>query len=370
MTMSELKSYVNKIGMSFWIVVIIPFLIACLYYGVFASDVYVSQSRFVVRNPDKPASSGIGIILKTAGFSGAGDEISAAQNYILSRDALRNLNKDGKFSRAFSGENIYILDRFNPMGMDNSFENLFNYYQKKVAIDNTTSTSITELTVRAYSAKDAQQINENLLQQTEHLVNRLNARSQRDLVQFAEAEVTEAQTAASRAAEALAQYRNRAGVIDPERQAAIQLQMISKLQDELIGAEQQLLQLRSIARNNPQIPLLQTRIDGLKRAIDAQSGRVAGDRQSLSASAVQYQRFQLEREFADRRLAAALVSLQDARNEARRKQAYVERIVQPNLPDEPIEPRRFRGVLSVLIIGLVVWGILSMLIAGIREHND
>ena len=256
------------------------------------------------------------------------------------------------------------------MGMDNSFENLFNYYQKKVAIDNTTSTSITELTVRAYSAKDAQQINENLLQQTEHLVNRLNARSQRDLVQFAEAEVTEAQTAASRAAEALAQYRNRAGVIDPERQAAIQLQMISKLQDELIGAEQQLLQLRSIARNNPQIPLLQTRIDGLKRAIDAQSGRVAGDRQSLSASAVQYQRFQLEREFADRRLAAALVSLQDARNEARRKQAYVERIVQPNLPDEPIEPRRFRGVLSVLIIGLVVWGILSMLIAGIREHND
>ncbi|MBU2586617.1 MAG: hypothetical protein KJ872_00720, partial [Alphaproteobacteria bacterium] len=78
---------------------------------------------------------------------------------------------------------------------------------------------------------------------------------------------------------------------------------------------------------------------------------------------------QLRREFADKQLGIALASLQDARNEARRQQAYVERVSQPSLPDDAVEPRRLRGVLATLIIGLVAWGILTMLLAGVREHK-
>ena len=94
--------------------------------------------------------------------------------------------------------------------------------------------------------------------------------------------------------------------------------MISKLQDELIGSRMQLLQLQSIAPENPQIPVLRTRVSGLAREIDQQLGSVAGNRRSLSATAASYQRLQLEREFADKRLGAAMSSLQDARAEARR----------------------------------------------------
>jgi capsule polysaccharide export protein KpsE/RkpR len=142
------------------------------------------------------------------------------------------------------------------------------------------------------------------------------------------------------------------------------------LQDELIGARTQLSQLRSLAPVNPQIPLLETRIAALTREIGGATGQVAGDRSSLSAAAVRYQRLQLERDYADRRLTAALTSLQEARNEARRKQAYVERIVQPNLPDEAQQPRRLRGILASFVLGLVAFGILTMLFAGIREHRD
>ncbi len=73
------------------------------------------------------------------------------------------------------------------------------------------------------------------------------------------------------AALALAQFRNASGIIDPEKQAAVQLQMISKLQDELIGSRMQLLQLRAMAPENPQIPVLQARIAGLSRQIDSSS---------------------------------------------------------------------------------------------------
>ena len=69
-------------------------------------------------------------------------------------------------------------------------------------------------------------------------------------------------------------------------------------------------------------------------------------------------------------LASALASLESARNEAQRQQVYLERIAQPSLPDVAQEPRRLRSIAATFILGLVAWGILSMLVAGVREHQD
>ncbi|WP_239016859.1 hypothetical protein [Sphingomonas ginkgonis] len=353
----------------FLVTVVVPTLCAIIYFGFIASDVYVSESEFVVRSPDKPASTGLGVLLKTAGFSNAGDEIYAAHAFVRSRDALHALNKNGAFAKAYGSNDISMFDRFNGFGWRNSFEDLFDYYQKKVGIEHDTSSSITTLTVRAFTPAEALRVNTQLLELSEALVNRLNDRGRKDLVQFASDEVASAEQADRSAALALATFRNQQGIIDPERQATVQLQMISKLQDELIGARLQLLQLRAMAPTNPQIPILQVRINGLAREIDAQLGQVAGNRRSLSATAARYQRLQLEREFADKRLAAAMTSLQDARSEARRKQAYVERIAQPSRPDRAEEPRRLRGIFATFVLGLVAWGILTMLLAGVREHH-
>ena len=50
--------------------------------------------------------------------------------------------------------------------------------------------------------------------------------------------------------------------------------------------------------------------------------------------------------------------------------AYVERVAQPSLPDDALEPRRLRGILATFVIGLVAWGILTLLLAGVREHRN
>lgn len=363
-------AWLRRSGPLFWVTVLLSAAVGVLYFGFIASDVYVSESRFVVRSPEKPAKNGLGVLLSTAGFANASDEVRAAQGYIQSRDALRSLDRQGLARNAWGKDSVSIFDRFDPIGIAGSFEELYLYYKGKVGADFDSDTGITTLSVRAFSPREAQLMNLRLLEQAEALVNQLNERGQGDLIRYAEREVAESQDQARIAAAALAAYRNKAGVIDPERQATVQLQMISKLQDELIGARMQLLQLSSAAAQNPQIPLLKIRIRGLERAIDEQLGTIAGNSSSLSATAAQYQRFQLEREFADRQLAASLTALQDARNEARRQRAYVERIAQPSLPDDAMEPRRIRGILATMVFGLVAWGVLSMLLAGVREHRD
>ena len=352
----------------FLVVVVIPVALATLYFGFIASDIYVSESRFVVRSPEKPATTGLGVILKTAGFTNAGEEVYAAQSYATSRDALKAIDQDNAFAKAYSRPHISIFDRFDPLGFSGSFEDLYRYFQGKVTLQNDNSTSITTLTVRAYTPQDARKFNEELLELSEQRVNRLNERGRQDLVTYAQAEVDQAKARASQAALALAAFRNRSGIVDPEKQADAQMQMISKLQDSMIAAKTELSQLRRYAPDNPRIPVVQTQINTLQGEINRELGQVAGNSGSLAASAVQYQRLMLESDFSDKQLGAALVSLQEAQNEARRKQVYVERIVQPNLPDAPIEPRRLRGIFAALILSVLAWGILRMLLAGIREH--
>jgi capsular polysaccharide transport system permease protein len=365
-----LRRRLSGLGTLFWLVVVMPSLAAFLYFGLLASDVYVSESRFVVRSPDKPQKAGLGVLLSSAGFANASEEVRAALGFIESRDGLKTINRDDLARNAWGSQSVSIFNRFDPLGWSGSFEELYKFYTGKVVADYDPETGITTLTVRAFNPKDAQAMNARLLTLAEALVNRLNNRGSADLVRYAEREVEEARAQASQAALELANYRNRAGVIDPERQATVQLQMISKLQDELIGARMQVLQLSSAAAQNPQIPLLRVRIRGLEKAIQEQLGEVAGNKGSLSEAAAQYQRLQVQREFADQQLGLSLSALQEARNEARRQRAYVERVAEPSMPDDALEPRRVRGILSTIIIALAAWGILSMLLAGVREHRD
>ncbi len=361
---------IRRLEPLFVMTVLAPLLAATLYFGVFASDVYLSESQFVVRSPEKQAPAGLGILLSTAGVGSSGDESSAAQQYLQSRDALRELNRNNAVAKAYGRGDISIFDRFNPFGWSGTFEDLYSYFTNHVEVEAERTSSITKLTVRAYTAEDASRINRRLLELSEKLVNRLNERAQADLIRYAEKEVDEAEERAAAAAMELAKFRNARGVLDPERQAQVQLQMISKLQDELISTKTRLAELRAFTPQNSQIPVLNTRVRELASEIDEQLGLVAGSNKSLSSVAAQYQRLQLESQFADRQLTAAIASLNEAKNDARRKRVYVERIVQPNIPDEAREPRRIRGIFATLVLGLIAWGVFSLLLAGMREHND
>lgn len=361
---------VAKLDRIFLITVVIPTVVSLIYFCLLASDVYISESRFVVRSPDKPASTGLGVLLKSTGFTNGGDEVYAAEGFIQSRDALAALNKGDRYRKAYSDPNISFADRFNGFGFNDSFEELYKYYRGKISVEHESTASITTLTVRAFSPAEAYGVNAQLLHMAETTVNQLNERGRQDLINFATVEVNEAKDNARRAALALSGFRNSQGVVDPEKQATAQLGMVSKLQDEIIASRSELLQLRSFTPQNPQIEVLATKVAGLEKEMRNQLSMVAGGSKSLSSTAAQYQRLALESQFADKQLAAAMSSLQDASNEARRKQAYLERIVEPSKPDEALEPRRLRGILATVLLGMVAWGILTMLLAGVQEHKD
>lgn len=354
----------------FLVCVFLPTALAVSYYGFVASDVYVSQSLFVVRSPERQSTSPLGMLFKGAGFSRAQDDAYVVHDFMMSREALGALEAKLGIKPKFSQESIDPFSRFAGIYPDTSFEAFHRYFQKHAELQIDSLSSITTLTIRAYLPQDAQRINEEMLRLSEVRVNQLNTRGRQDLINFAQQEVADAQLRALEASLVLADYRNKKGVIDPERQTAIPLEQIAKLQSELLAAKTQLAQVMLLAQENPQIPSLKLTVAMLEKEIALESAKVTGDtKQSLASKASDFQKLAMNKEFADKMLAGALTTWEQARSESQRQQLYLERIAQPSLPDAALEPRRVRGVLTAFVLGLLFWGITAMVIAGVKEHQ-
>lgn len=356
----------------FLLCVAAPTLLASLYWGWLASDIYVSESRFVVRAPQRAQPEApLGALLQGVGFGRAQDDAHVVHDFIGSRDALALVEQARRVRDHYADPGVDRLARFAGLDGDRSFEALHEYMRRRrLTIEHDAATSISTLRVSAFSAEQSRAINEQLLQASEALVNRINDRSRADAIRQAQAHVGDSERRALAASAALAAFRSRNAVFDPERQSSLQLQGIARMQDELISTRTQLAQVTQLSPGSPQIASLRARIQALEGEIARETRRVAGAKSSLADKSMEFERLTLERTLADRQFASALAALEQARLNAQAQSLYLERIVQPSLPDAPTQPRRLRSVLATLLIGLMAWGVLSILVAGVREHAE
>lgn len=370
---SDLMAWLKR-HLIFVLTVLAPTLLAIMYFGLIASDVYVSESRFLVRSPQQKGQTAMLDQLLSGtnipGMSRSEDDAYSVRDYILSRDALKELDDKLGVRKSYSSKEVDIFNRFPGLRWDRSFERFYLYYADHVEIDYDPLSSISVLTVRAFTAKDAYDISRQLLDMSERLVNALNDRSHQDLIRFAEDDVRVAADKAHNASLALLAFRSKQSVFDTEQQAEIELEGVAKIQEDFISTEAELAQLTKLSPNNPQIPGLRSRAETLRKAIDSEGAKVTSGKGSLSAHTPAFERLVLESTTADKLLAGAIAELETARSDAARQQLYLERLVEPNLPDKAMEPRRVRSVATVFLLSLMVWGVVSLVIAAVREHAD
>ncbi|QIM61886.1 capsule biosynthesis protein [Pasteurellaceae bacterium Orientalotternb1] len=367
------KETINKLKKKkplLWLFIIIPTFFSFIYFSFIASNIYISQSSFVVRSPKNQASlSGIGAILQNSGFARAQDDTYTVQEFIRSRTALSQLEQMLPIREYYQNKGDFFR-RFNSLGLFPEQEAFYQYFTKYQSINFDSVSGIATLNIRAFDAQDAQKINESLLKQGEDFINRLNERAKKDTIFFAQQAVENAENRVNQTALALSQYRIENGVFDLQSQTEVQMKLISTMQSELITLQTQLDQIRAIAPNNPQVKTLAAREKSIRTEMQKQIDQVLGGGNSIASQTAEYQRLILDSNLAQQQLASAITSLQNTQSEAERQQLYLEVISQPSKPDFALEPYRIYNILATFFIGLILYGITSLLIAGMREHKN
>ncbi|MCO6546834.1 MAG: hypothetical protein J6583_03545 [Gilliamella sp.] len=88
------------------------------------------------------------------------------------------------------------------------------------------------------------------------------------------------------------------------------------------------------------------------------------------ANLAEYQQILINNTVAKQQFEAATLSLRNAQVEITKKQLYLERIEQPSVSDVSFKPARIYNIIATFIISFLVYGIINLFIAGIREHKD
>ena len=354
----------------FLLFVIGPTILAALYYGLIASDIYVSESRFVIKSPDQKRSqmSTFANLVQATGISGGQEQTNEVLTFVQSRDALKALEKDPGVRGMFTSSQTDIFSRFPRPFSNDSFESLFKYYGNMIDARFDTEAGTAIIKARAFTPQDAYHINSRLLDLSEGLVNRLNSRAQTKGISEAQKQVELATARAKIARVALTQYRNSQSVVDPSKQAIGELEISNSMVAQRAALQAQLDLMQRAAPGNPSIPALRSRISAITIQINSQDSRVVGTGSGIASKMGGYDNLLVEQEFATESMNAANAALVQARAEAQRQQFYLERVVDPNLPDTPLLPKRFINILIVFAAATCLYFIAWMFMIGVLEH--
>jgi capsular polysaccharide transport system permease protein len=355
----------------FALFVLFPTVVAAVYYGVIASPIYVSQSSFVIKSPGQKAAPTLSLanLVQTSGLSAGQEQTKEVVQYIRSRNALTDLQRQIDVRDAYSHHGGDFMSRFPQPLHDSSFESLYHYYSSRVGIGLDQDSGLAVLQVQAFTPADAYNMNSKLLDLSESFVNKLNQRAQGREIQEDEERVAQAEERVRNARVALSTYQNQQDLVDPSKQAAGVLEVSNKLISEQAALRAQLDLMSRVTPRNPAIPALRNRVVAIGREIAIQNGRAVGTPTGITSKLASYEKLQVEQEFATQMLTAADTALETARADAQKQQFYLERVVDPNYPDTPALPHRLWKILVVFGTSLCLYFIGWMLVVGILEHS-
>jgi capsular polysaccharide transport system permease protein len=354
----------------FAVTVVMPTLLATLYYGVIASDLYVAETHFVIRSAAQPqGAASLGTFLQSVGISRSTDDTFSVHDFIMSRNIVSDLAAKQSLKTILTRPEGDFIHRYPPAWGRNTFEQLFRSYKNLITVEYDTSTGISTLEVRAFRPEDAHNLAQGILSRSEDLINRMNNRARADAIAAAQFDVNRAENRLARAQEAITKYRLFTRDLDPKATAITSYTLLGQLLLQQANSKAQLAQIKSMSPNSPQIPSLNNTVNAIKTQIDKVNGDLTASKYSTTEHLSNYEKLLLEQEFGTKALASASISLETARQTANRQQLYLEEIVSPQVADYPIYPRRIINTLLVLMFSLLIYGIGWLISASVREHS-
>jgi capsular polysaccharide transport system permease protein len=366
---AEARRRQTVVRLMFLGLVAIPTACAVLYYGVIASPRYVSEAQFLVTKAGAAKPSGLDALLKSFGASPRVDDTNVVTGYLLSRDAVRSIDKELPLREMFSRPEADLFSRFPRFWRSDSFERLFDYFLDRVTVNQDPKTGLSVLVAQTFRPEDSQALAKVLLKLAEQAVNNLNRRAEADTLNFAWNELDRAQQKLVDAQQTLTAFRTQELLVDPTRTSAAVLDTITKLSRDRVGVLAQRQQITASAPKSPAVQSLTARAEALQKQIDGERAKLAGGEGSLAPTVSNYERLTLLRDLAEKDVAGAQSALELARQEAQHQHLYIEIPVTPNLPDESMEPQRLRAIATVFVTGFAIFAFVWILMVGAGEHG-
>lgn len=355
-----------KLGSFLW--VIASFAIAVLYFGIVASDRYVSRADLVVKQADQIKM--LPDALSMLGLGGSNhQDVLLIQDYLNSPDLLDKLDKELGIKAHYQNHKI---DYFSRLPDDASREDFIQYYRDHLMLRLDELSGVLTIEFQAFDPAYGQRVVSLMLKESEGFINRLGHQVALEQLAFVEKEVDRAYQRVQDEKAKVLEFQNNHHLLSPESTSTAWLGVVSQIESELAQQQAQLKQLQSYMKDTaPAVVSVQARVDALNKQLEQEKARLTGvDKDAMNEVTARYMDVQTQATLAADLYKSGLVSLEQARVEAYRKLKHLLVVSQPTLAEDAEYPRRLYNLATIGVLLCLLYGLVVMGLATLREHQD
>ncbi|ARJ68424.1 capsule biosynthesis protein [Paracoccus contaminans] len=346
----------------------LPTLIAGWYYLTQATPLYATTSQFLIQQADAGGGGELGGMFRGTQLATNPDSVSV-QSYLTSRDAMRRLDQELGFTRAFQDPSIDPLKR---LSGDATMEQAYAVYQDSVKIGYDPTEGVINMEVIAPDPKLSEQFSLALIRYAEGQVDQMTARLRDDQMKGAIETYNDAERKVQEAQARVQALQERLGVLDPTAEGSVVMSQISALEGELSKKRLELGQLLANARpNQSRVAGTQGDISRLEQLIADTRAKLTqdqGNRASLAAISGELRIAEGDLATRQQLLAAAAGQMETARVEANKQVRYLSLSVAPVPPDEATYPKALQNTIVAFLVFSGIYLMMSLTASILREQ--
>lgn len=354
----------------FYLFVCLPVIMAAGYLYFVAQPQYASTMGFAVRSEEASTPADIlGGIVSLSGSS-SGSDTDVLFEFIRSQRMVRAVDQRMGLRTIWSasGDPVFGVPE------DASIEDLLSYWQRMVKVFYDSSSGLIELRIHAFDPIQAQALGRVIYEESSLLINDLSAIAREDAIRYAANELDLAVERLREARQAVAEFRLRTQILDPEADILGRMGLLNGLQEQLASAQIELdIVNQTTSASDPRVERAERRVKVIKARIAEERARFSTDEGTAHGAYAnlvgEYERLAVDLQFAETAYLSALAGFESARAEALRKSRYLAAYVEPTLAETPEYPQRLTLLLILGGFLFGTWATLTMIYYSVRDRG-
>jgi len=344
------------------------FLVFSFYILFVKSELYQSDSNIVIKDlSNKSASFGnFSFLLPSTSST---QDVYVIQTYLESFDELNKLDKKFHLKKHYSSDEVDIIDRLKPWSTKEDFLKL---YLKRLIYIYDQTTGIVTLGFLHTNPKIAYKIVNQLIKDANEQLNKYNKIIAQKQLKFVEKQVEENKKALDKSIKKLEEFQNSHIILDPTQTAEAQFTLLSNLEATLIEKKAKLNELSQYMNDKSfEIIRLKNEIKNLEKTIQKIKKALANPKKkALNIYIFEFERLKGMVELNKELYKQSLLQLEQLKAEINKNSKTLLEITKPYIPQGYKYPEKLKDIITIALILLLLYGIVSLIQAIIKEHID
>ena len=361
--------------LSFVIFVAAPTAATYWYMTERATPQFASITAFSVRQEE--SGSPTDIFSNFGISSGSTNDTDILYDFLTSQEVVSSIRSYRDFEAIWAGPGTdwETGDPVFAMPIGGGIEAQTSYWNRMVDVSYDTGANILEVKVLAFDPQDAQMIAQDIIAESTKIINALSSVASEDILGYAQEDLDAAQEELRSAREELTSFRNLYQIASIDSDIALTTGPLNVLTQQLVEAKiDRGLLARDTTEADTRLVQMNARIEVIEAQIEVERAKLGvdgdGDQSAvLSNRIAEFERLNVDLQFAQSSYETALSSFYAARADTNRQSLYLAAHKNPTLAERADYPQKpiFIGLVGGLCF--VLWSLIALTLLSLRDRR-